>query len=84
MFRMAKLDISFEGKLSICFARAKLDMLCLKRSVICLQGKRGDTSSVNFVDTFSFSGDANPFVLRTFPLAGESPQGEGEDRGEKK
>ena len=28
--------------------------------------------------SLSFSGDANPFVLRTFPLAGESPRGEGE------
>ena len=37
------------------------------------------TSSVNEVDTFSFSGGANPFVLRTFPLAGESPQGEGRE-----
>ena len=44
------------------------------------EGGFEDTSSVNCVDTFSFSGDANPFVLRTFPLAGESPQGEGKKR----
>jgi hypothetical protein len=29
----------------------------------------------------SFSGDANPFVLRTFPLAGEFPQGEIKEKG---
>jgi len=32
-------------------------------------------------DTFSFSGDATPFVLRTFPPTGEFPAGEGYTHG---